>query len=65
MKNSVVTFKEMKDRHEKIGEGFIGMEAMQRIVNHPALQQHPCILETPNDEEGYIKEIHMIKDWQH
>ena len=54
-----------KDRHEKIGEGFIGMEAMQRIVNHPALQQHPFILETPNDEEGYIKEIHMIKEWQH
>ena len=50
-----------KDRHEKIGEGFIGLEAMKRIVNHPVFESHPFILETPNDEAGYIKEIAMIK----
>lgn len=50
-----------KDRHEKIGEGFIGLEAMKRIVNHPVFENHPFILETPNDEAGYIKEIAMIK----
>ena len=50
-----------KDRHEKIGEGYIGLDAMKRIVTHPVLQDHPFILETPNDEDGYIREIAMIK----
>lgn len=49
-----------KDRHEKLGEGFIGMEAMKRIALHPALQNKPFILETPNDDEGYIREIHTV-----
>lgn len=52
-----------KDRHEKLGEGFIGMEAMQRIALHPALQNKPFILETPNDDEGYIKEIQTVLSW--
>ncbi len=52
-----------KDRHEKLGHGCIGMEAMKRIAMHPALQGLPFILETPNDDEGYIKEISTIKDW--
>lgn len=50
-----------KDRHEKIGEGYIGLDAMKRIVTHPVLQDYPFILETPNDEDGYIREIAMIK----
>ena len=46
-----------KDRHEKLGQGFIGMEAMKRIAQHPLLQGLPFILETPNDDEGYMEEI--------
>lgn len=52
-----------KDRHEKLGEGYIGMKAMQRIALHPALQNKPFILETPNDDAGYIKEIHTVLNW--
>ncbi|MBQ3400161.1 MAG: endonuclease IV, partial [Lachnospiraceae bacterium] len=53
-----------KDRHEKLGQGCIGMEAMKRIALHPALQNLPFILETPNDDEGYIREIRTVKEWQ-
>lgn len=52
-----------KDRHEKIGDGFIGLDAMKRIVTHPVLENHPFILETPNDDAGYIREIEMIKNF--
>lgn len=52
-----------KDRHEKLGEGCIGMGAMRRIALHPALQNKPFILETPNDDAGYIKEIHTVLSW--
>lgn len=52
-----------KDRHQKIGEGEIGMEAMKRVALHPVLIGKPFILETPNDDEGYAKEIAMIKEW--
>ena len=41
-----------KDRHEKIGQGHLGLEAITRIINHPALKELPFILETPNDDEG-------------
>lgn len=52
-----------KDRHEKLGEGCIGIEAMKRIALHPALQNLPFILETPNDDVGYIKEIATVNSW--
>lgn len=52
-----------KDRHEKLGQGFLGEEAMKRIARHPALQGLPFILETPNEDEGYIAEIHTVKKW--
>ena len=52
-----------KDRHEKLGEGHIGMDAMKRIALHPALAGRPFILETPNDDEGYIREIHTVLSW--
>lgn len=52
-----------KDRHQKIGEGEIGLEAMKRVALHPVLIGKPFILETPNDDEGYAKEIAMIKEW--
>lgn len=50
-----------KDRHEKIGQGFIGVEAFGRIVNHPALRELPFILETPNELPGYAEEIALLR----
>ncbi|WP_250228411.1 deoxyribonuclease IV [Anaeropeptidivorans aminofermentans] len=50
-----------KDRHAKIGEGRIGLEAMERIINHTALRELPFILETPNDDEGWAREIALLK----
>lgn len=52
-----------KDRHQKIGEGKIGLEAMKRVALHPVLVGKPFILETPNEDEGYAKEIALIKGW--
>lgn len=49
-----------KDRHEKIGEGFIGIETFERIVNHRALRDLPFYLETPNELDGYAKEIALL-----
>ena len=53
-----------KDRHEKLGQGFLGMETMRKIALHPVFQGLPFILETPNDEAGYIAEIHAVRSWQ-
>ncbi len=50
-----------KDRHEKIGAGHIGTEALARVINHPALRHLPFILETPNEDEGYAAEIAMLR----
>lgn len=54
-------FASHKDRHEKIGEGSIGAEAFQRIINHPALRDLPFYLETPNELDGYAREIALLK----
>lgn len=51
-----------KDRHEKIGLGFIGTEAIVRIMTHPALRDKPFLLETPNELDGYATEIAMLKE---
>lgn len=51
-----------KDRHETIGNGNIGLSAMFKIVNHPLLQGLPFCLETPNDADGYKKEIQMLRE---
>lgn len=50
-----------KDRHEKIGEGYLGLEALIRVINHPALRNLPFYLETPNEVEGYQKEIALLR----
>jgi len=50
-----------KDRHEKIGEGSIGLEATVRIINHPALRHLPFYLETPNELDGYASEIRLLR----
>ncbi len=51
-----------KDRHEKIGEGNIGLEAITRIINHPKLKHLPFFLETPNELEGYGREIKILRE---
>lgn len=51
-----------KDRHARIGEGKIGTDALVRVLKHPALQGLPCILETPNELDGYAKEIVLFRD---
>ena len=53
-----------KDRHAKIGEGYIGLQGITRIVCHPGLQGIPFYLETPNDLEGYGREIALLKSIQ-
>lgn len=50
-----------KDRHEKIGEGYIGVKAFENIVNNKYLKDLPMFLETPNDLDGYAKEIALLK----
>ena len=50
-----------KDRHARIGEGQIGLEALVRVINHPALKRLPFYLETPNDLDGYAREIALLK----
>ena len=52
-----------KDRHQKIGEGYIGLEAFERIINHPKLRNLPFYLETPHDDiYGYAKEIEVLRN---
>ena len=51
-----------KDRHEKIGEGTIGTEGILRVMRHEALRELPFYLETPNELDGYEREIRMLKE---
>ncbi|MBQ8642341.1 MAG: deoxyribonuclease IV [Clostridia bacterium] len=53
-----------KDRHDKIGEGYVGPDAIREIINHPKLRQLPFYLETPNEIEGYTKEIALVRSWR-
>lgn len=55
-----------KDRHARLGEGHIGLTALKRLINHPALAHLPFYLETPNDLAGYAKEIDMMREaWKY
>ena len=51
-----------KDRHQKIGQGEIGLDALVRVINHPALKNLPFYLETPNELQGYAEEIQLLRD---
>ncbi len=51
-----------KDRHEKIGDGYIGFDALMKFIKMPQLEGLPINLETPNELDGYAKEIAMIKE---
>ena len=51
-----------KDRHARIGEGEIGLEALVRVIRHPVLKNIPFILETPNDDAGWTREITLLRE---
>lgn len=55
-------FESHKDRHEKIGQGALGIEALTRIINHSELRNLPFFLETPNELEGYAAEIKLLRE---
>lgn len=61
LNDSMNTIASHKDRHQKIGEGSIGTKTFAQIINHDKLQSIPCYLETPNELEGYAKEIALLK----
>ncbi|WP_313757547.1 deoxyribonuclease IV [Tissierella sp.] len=61
LNDSKVEFNSNKDRHEIIGEGTIGLESIINIINHPLLRNLPFNLETPNELDGYKKEIEMLR----
>ena len=54
-------FSSHKDRHEKIGEGSLGLPAFETIINHPKLRELPFYLETPNELDGYAREIALLR----
>lgn len=63
LNDSLKGFGENKDRHAKIGEGLIGLEALVNVINHPKLKDLPFYLETPNDTlDGYKEEIQVLKE---
>ena len=55
-------FSSHKDRHEKIGEGYLGIQAIEKIINHSKLKHLSFFLETPNEIDGYAKEIELLKN---
>lgn len=57
-------FASHKDRHECIGAGSLGLETFRQIINHPVLADKPMILETPNELDGYAKEIALLRDME-
>ncbi|HHV45608.1 MAG TPA: deoxyribonuclease IV [Tissierellia bacterium] len=59
--DSMMEFNSHKDRHATIGEGTIGLNAIENVINHPALRKLPFYLETPNDLNGHRKEIELLK----
>lgn len=55
-------FRSHKDRHEKLGQGSLGLDTFRNIVRHPVLQELPMVLETPNELDGYAAEIRTLRD---
>lgn len=62
LNDSLTPFDSRKDRHEKIGEGTIGLKALLGVINHPKLKHLPFFLETPNELDGYAAEIKLLKE---
>ena len=61
LNDSLHGFESHKDRHAKIGEGFLGLETFKNVINHPKLSHLPFFLETPNELPGYAEEIALLK----
>lgn len=61
LNDSMNPFASHKDRHAKIGQGKIGIEAITRLINHPQLKYLPFFLETPNELQGYADEIALLR----
>lgn len=61
LNDSMTPFASRKDRHEKIGQGSLGMTAFEQIVRHPILKMLPFELETPNELDGYAAEIALLR----
>ena len=62
LNDSMQPFGSHKDRHEKIGQGTLGLDAIRRIISHPSLRDLPFILETPHEDvSGYAMEIRTLK----
>ena len=61
LNDSKMPFNSFKDRHEILGEGTIGLDAIIDIINHPLLKDLPFNLETPNDLDGHKKEIELLR----
>jgi deoxyribonuclease-4 len=61
MNDTFNDFATHKDHHQKLGEGFIGSETFVNIINNPRLKNIPIYLETPNEIDGYKKEIDFLK----
>ena len=62
LNDSKNVFESHKDRHEKIGQGVLGIEALTRIINHSELRHLPFYLETPNELDGYAAEIKLLRE---
>ena len=64
LNDSKNVFASHKDRHERIGEGSLGIDTFCKIINHPALADKPMILETPNELPGYAAEIRLLREME-
>lgn len=62
LNDSMNPFASHKDRHQKLGQGSIGLETFRRIMTHPALKDLPKVLETPNELPGYGEEIRILRE---
>lgn len=62
LNDSMMPYNSHKDRHEKIGKGTIGLDAIINFINHPKLHHLPFYLETPNELEGYAAEIKLLRE---
>ena len=62
LNDSMMPFNSRKDRHEKIGKGTIGLDAIIKFINHPKLAHLPYYLETPNEIDGYAEEIKLLRE---
>ena len=62
LNDSMMPYNSHKDRHEKIGKGSIGLDAVIKFINHPELRHLPFYLETPNELDGYAAEIKLLRE---